>query len=54
MGDMLKSKIAIVTGSARGIGFSVAEKLAENGAKVIITDVFGDQVEEAEWASGSG
>lgn len=47
MGDMLKSKIAIVTGSARGIGFSVAEKLAENGAKVIITDVFGDQVEEA-------
>ncbi len=36
---LVKDKIAIVTGSARGIGFSIAQVLAEEGAKVVISDL---------------
>jgi 3-oxoacyl-[acyl-carrier protein] reductase len=32
----LKNKVAIVTGSSRGIGKSIAEKLAYNGCKLVI------------------
>lgn len=35
----IKNKIAVVTGSARGLGHATAEKLAEEGVNVIITDV---------------
>lgn len=35
----LEGKIAVVTGSARGIGNSIAMKLANLGADVIISDV---------------
>jgi len=43
----LENKIAIITGSARGIGFSIAETFANHGATVIIIDLFQDAVEEA-------
>jgi 3-oxoacyl-[acyl-carrier protein] reductase len=38
----LKDKVAIVTGSARGLGAATARRLAEEGAKVIITDINAD------------
>src|ERR1700712_2307740 len=39
---VLDDKVAIVTGSARGIGRATAELLSEHGAKVIINDLDGD------------
>jgi len=35
----LDGKVAIVTGSARGLGAATARRLAQEGAKVVITDI---------------
>ncbi len=35
----LKNRVAIVTGSAQGIGLAIATRLCEEGAKVIIADL---------------
>jgi 3-oxoacyl-[acyl-carrier protein] reductase len=44
---VLDDKVAIVTGSARGIGRATAELLVEHGAKVVINDLDGDVAEQA-------
>jgi 3-oxoacyl-[acyl-carrier protein] reductase len=38
-GTRLKSKVSIITGAARGIGYATALKFAREGAKVIACDV---------------
>jgi rhamnulose-1-phosphate aldolase/alcohol dehydrogenase len=42
----LASKIAIITGAANGIGRAVAERFAEEGAHVVVTDVDAALAEE--------
>ncbi len=41
----LKDKVSLITGSARGIGRAIAEKLAESGSKIIIADLLKDEAE---------
>ena len=43
---VLDGKVAIVTGSARGIGRATAELLCEHGAKVVINDLDTDLAEQ--------
>ena len=43
----LKDKVAIITGAARGIGFSIAELLSEHGATSIIIDLNQEAVNTA-------
>jgi 3-oxoacyl-[acyl-carrier protein] reductase len=43
---VLDDKVAIVTGSARGIGRATVELLSEHGAKVLVNDLDGDLAEQ--------
>ena len=45
--QLLDDKIAIVTGAARGIGRATAELLLNHGARVLMTDLDGDTLNEA-------
>jgi 3-oxoacyl-[acyl-carrier protein] reductase len=44
--ELVKDKVAIVTGAAAGIGAGVAELFVENGAHVFLVDVDGAQVKK--------
>ncbi|WP_396635759.1 bifunctional aldolase/short-chain dehydrogenase [Maribacter sp. R77961] len=43
----LSRKVALVTGAGGGIGKAIADKLAEEGANVVLTDIAEDRLEEA-------
>ena len=42
----LKGQVAVVTGSARGIGKAIALKLAAAGADIVVSDVLADEAEQ--------
>ncbi len=45
--ELLKGKVAVVTGGTRGIGFSIVKKYLDNGAKVVL---FGSRQETVDKA----
>lgn len=52
---MLQNKVAVVTGGAKGIGFSIAQTFHAQGARVVLADIDGDQAREsAEKLGGAG
>jgi 3-oxoacyl-[acyl-carrier protein] reductase/2-[hydroxy(phenyl)methyl]-succinyl-CoA dehydrogenase BbsD subunit len=42
----IQNRVALITGSASGMGRQTARRLAENGAKVVINDIVPEKVEE--------
>ncbi|KAG1254756.1 hypothetical protein G6F65_016918 [Rhizopus arrhizus] len=43
----LTGKVAVITGSGRGIGYASALALAQEGARIVITDINPESVEQA-------
>jgi 3-oxoacyl-[acyl-carrier protein] reductase/pyridoxal 4-dehydrogenase len=50
----LDDRVAIVTGAAQGIGKAIVEKLADEGATVVVADINGAGAQDAAPESGSG
>ncbi|XXM74042.1 3-hydroxybutyrate dehydrogenase [Lysinibacillus sphaericus] len=44
---MVNEKVVFITGAARGIGFKIGEHFAMNGAKVILSDINQEELDEA-------
>ena len=42
-GMLLKGKVAVVTGAARGVGREIAMLMAAHGAKVVVNDYGGSE-----------
>jgi 3-oxoacyl-[acyl-carrier protein] reductase len=49
----LNDQVAVITGGARGIGFGIARRLIDSGAKVSLWDVQDDLLKEATAALGA-
>jgi pyridoxal 4-dehydrogenase len=50
----LDNRVAIVTGAAQGIGKAIADKLAAEGASVVVADINGEGAERAAPEGGAG
>ncbi len=49
-----KGKIAVVTGAASGLGLAIAERLAADGAKVVVSDINASTGKDvAAWLGGT-
>jgi NAD(P)-dependent dehydrogenase (short-subunit alcohol dehydrogenase family) len=46
MGERLKEKVALITGSGSGIGKAMAVLFAKEGASIVVADVVDDRIEE--------
>jgi NAD(P)-dependent dehydrogenase (short-subunit alcohol dehydrogenase family) len=46
MTDLLKNKVAIVTGAGAGIGAAIARAFADEGARVVVFDIDAAAAEE--------
>ncbi len=42
----IKGRVALITGSASGMGKQTAQRMAERGAKIVINDIVPDKVEQ--------
>jgi NAD(P)-dependent dehydrogenase (short-subunit alcohol dehydrogenase family) len=42
----LEGKTALITGGARGIGAAIAKRFVDDGAKIVITDILADALDE--------
>lgn len=51
---MGEQPIALITGGAQGIGYACAEAIAENGVKIVLSDINADGVEKAAERLGGG
>lgn len=54
LSSKVKSKVAVVTGSASGIGYATAKLLAEHGAHVVVVDLNTEQSQKAAESIGHG
>src|SRR5437016_2053008 len=44
---LLENRVAIITGAGRGIGFGIAQRLAQEGAQVVIGELVDERGREA-------
>lgn len=54
MTGLLEGQVAVVTGSARGIGLAIAQRFAAEGARVVLADLDGAAAGLAAQSVGSG